>query len=183
MRCAKRYIKNGENVMPNILVPVSGSRNSNVVIPHVVREFHLNRALRIHLLTVQPPLSSHAAGFVARKSLLDFYRERGEEALLAARKALDGFGVPYRAHIEVGDTARLSAAAARSLGCERIVMSAARKNALTRVFDDSMANQVLDHATVPVEVIAGETVSRLERYGVPAGIGAALAMALLSAAD
>jgi nucleotide-binding universal stress UspA family protein len=169
--------------MSSILVPVSGSSNSNVVIPHVIRAFHGNRALEIHLLTVRPPLSSHAAGFATRKNLLDFYREQGEERLLAARKALDGYGVPYRTHIEVGDTARLIAAAARSLRCERIVMSAARKSTFARVFDDSMANQVLDHATVPVEVIAGETVSRLERYGVPAGIGATLAMVLLATAD
>jgi hypothetical protein len=35
---------------------------------------------------------------------------------------------------------------------------------------------VLEHTGVPVEVIAGNAVSRLERWGLPAGAGALFAM-------
>jgi hypothetical protein len=35
---------------------------------------------------------------------------------------------------------------------------------------------VLELTSVPVEVIAGDAVSKWERYGIPAGIGAALAL-------
>ena len=62
-------------------------------------------------------------------------------------------------------------------------MSTARKNSLTRMLEDSVTNRVLELTSVPVEVIAGENISRLERYGLPAVIGAALAALVLAALD
>ena len=78
---------------------------------------------------------------------------------------------------------RLIAGTARHLRCDRIVMSTARKNSLTRLVENSVTNQVIALTTVPVEVIAGDSVSKLERYGIPAGIGTALAMLALAAGD
>jgi hypothetical protein len=72
---------------------------------------------------------------------------------------------------------------AQKLGCDRIVMSTARKNSVTRMLEASVTNRVLELTTVPVEVIAGDAVSKLERYGVPAGIGGLLALLLFAAAD
>ena len=69
----------------------------------------------------------------------------------------------------------------RRLHCDRIVMSTARKNSLTRMLEASVTNRVLELTTVPVEVIAGDAVSNLERYGIPAGIGAAAALLLVAA--
>jgi hypothetical protein len=63
------------------------------------------------------------------------------------------------------------------------VMSTARKNSITRMLEDSITNKVLEKTSVPVEVIAGESVSRLERYGLPTGLGAALALLIAAAAD
>ena len=96
---------------------------------------------------------------------------------------LDGFSIPYSAHAEVGDKAKLIAGTARRLRCDRIVMGTARKNSLTRLVENSVTNQVIALTTVPVEVIAGDSVSKLERYGIPAGIGTALAMLALAAGD
>jgi nucleotide-binding universal stress UspA family protein len=112
---------------------------------------------------------------------MDFHREQGEKALQPIRKMLDNFGVPYTAHLQVGDKANAIADLARRLGCDQIVMSTARKNSLTRMIEDSVTNKVLELTTVPVEVIAGDAVSKLERYGIPASIGAALALLYLAA--
>ena len=71
---------------------------------------------------------------------------------------------------------------ANSLRCDHIVMSTARKNSLTRLVENSVTNKVLELTSVPVEVIAGDAVSKWERYGIPAGVGAALAL-MLAAAD
>ena len=60
-------------------------------------------------------------------------------------------------------------------------MSTARKNSLTRMLEASVTNRVLELTTVPVELIAGDAVSNLERYGIPAGIGAAAALLLVAA--
>ncbi len=169
--------------MLKILVPVDGSRNSNFVAPHIIREFQKNRALQIHLLNVQPRFSMHIARFVSKKNRETFHRDQAEKALLPVRKALDGFQVPYALHIEVGNKGALIAETARRLRCDHIVMCTARKNSLTRMLEDSVTNQVLELTTVPVEVIAGDAISRLERYGIPAGIGAALVSLLLAAVD
>ena len=96
---------------------------------------------------------------------------------------LDRSGVTYSVHVEVGNKAKVIAGAARRLHCDHIVMSTARKNSLTRMIEDSVTNKVLELTTVPVEMIAGDAVSKLERYGIPAGIGAALALLALAAAD
>ncbi|MNE95921.1 hypothetical protein D3C80_1940710 [compost metagenome] len=72
--------------------------------------------------------------------------------------------------------------AARRLHCDVIVMSTARKSSLVRWIEDSVTNQVIERTTVPVEVIAGEAASKLERVGIPAGVGAGL-VALWMAAN
>ncbi len=175
--------RKGANAMMKILVPINGSRNSNYAVPHVIKEFMKNRALEIHLLNVQPPFSTHIARFVGRKNRKQVQRDRGEKALQPIRRVLDSFGVPYSVHIEVGDKAKKIAETARRLRCDHIVMSTARKNTLTRMVEDSVTNTVLEQTSVPIELIAGDGISRLERYGIPAGIGAALTFLLVAAVD
>ena len=169
--------------MLKILVPVDGSPNSQHAVRHVINQFMKNTAMEIHLLNVQPPFSRHIARFVSKKNLNDFHRDEGEKALQPIRQMLGNFGVPYSVHIEVGDKAKLIAEAERRLRCDQIVMATARKNSLTRMIADSTTNKVLELTTVPVEVISGDAVSKWERYGIPAGIGTALALLFLAAAD
>ncbi len=106
-----------------------------------------------------------------------------QKALHPARKLVEKFGVPYSVHVRVGTKATAIVDEARRLRCDRIVMSTARKNSLTRMLAGSTTNKVIEQTFVPVEVIAGEVVSKLERYGVPAGLGAALALLFAAAAD
>ena len=167
--------------MQRILIPVDGSRNCQFAVRHVIKEFMNNTAMEIHLLNVQPPVSRDVARFVTKKSLHDYHRDEAEKALGPIKLMLDGFGVPYSAHAEVGDRAKAIADAARRLRCDQIVMGTARKNSLTRWIENSVTNKVLELTSVPVEVIAGNAVSPYERYGIPAGIGALLALALFAA--
>ena len=169
--------------MLKILVPIDGARSSLFAVPHVIKEYMKNHALEIHLLNVQPPLSWHIARFIGKKSRDDFHREQAEKALRPARQALDGYGVPYKVHVETGDKAQLITETARLLGCDHIVMSTARKNSLARMLEDSVTEKVLELTSVPVEMIAGDAVSKVERYGIPAGIGAILGLMFFAAAD
>lgn len=169
--------------MLKVLIPVDGSRNSNFAVPHVIREFMHNHALEIHLLNVQRPFSWHIARYVGKKSRDEFHREQAEKALRPAMRALDGCGVRYSVHVELGDKAPLIAEMARKLECDHIVMSTSRKNSLTRMLEGSTTNKVLELTSVPVEVIAGDAMPRLERYGIPAGIGAAMGLLFFAAAD
>jgi nucleotide-binding universal stress UspA family protein len=142
----------------------------------VVAEFHKRSATEIHLLNIQPPFSRHVAQFASRRNRAAYHREQGERALEPARRLLEQAGVPHTTHIELGEKAQVIAREARRLRCDRIVMATARKNSLTRMIEDSVTNEVLELTTVPVEVIAGDAVSKWERYGIPAGIGLAFAL-------
>ena len=73
--------------------------------------------------------------------------------------------------------------AARRLRCDQIVMGTARKNSLTRMLQDSTTNRVLELTNVPVEVIAGDAVSNVECWGLPAALAATLAALFMIAAD
>ena len=169
--------------MLKLLIPVDGSRNSQFAVRHVIKQFMNNTAMEIHLLNVQPPFSRYIARFVSRKALHDYYLDEAEKALRPIRQMLDGFGIPYSVHTEVGERANRIVDTARRLRCDQIVMSTARKNSLTRLVENSVTNKVLELTSVPVEVIAGDAVSRWERYGIPAALGGLLALLLAAAAD
>jgi nucleotide-binding universal stress UspA family protein len=142
-----------------------------------------NTGLEINLLNVQPPLSSYITRFLSRSSVRDYHHDEAQKALRPVRQILDGYGVPYAVHVELGERAECITAAARRLHCDHIVMSAARKNSLTRLVENSTTNRVLELTPVPVEIIAGDSVSRWERYGIPAGIGTLLALLFAAAVD
>ena len=168
--------------MLKVLIPVDGSSNCQFAVKHVIKQFMNNTAMEIHLLNVQPPFSSYIARFVGSKTRRDYHRDEAEKALKPIKQMLDSFNIPYSVHTELGERAKTITDAARRLRCAHIVMSTARKNSLTRLVENSVTNKVLKLTSVPVEVIVGESVSKWERYGIPAGIGAALLL-LFAAAD
>ncbi len=171
----------GENTMSKILVPVDGSRNSRYAVRHIVNEFLKNPVLEIHVLNVQAPFSRYISRFSGKRNREAFHREEAEKALKPMRRLLESHGVPYVVHVEVGSKAQMIADTARRLQCDHILMSTARKNSLTRMLEDSVTNKVLELTTVPVQIIAGDAISRWERYGIPAGLGAAVGLFLLAA--
>jgi nucleotide-binding universal stress UspA family protein len=142
-----------------------------------------NTAMEIHLLNVQPPFSSYITRFVSRKNVQEYHRDEAEKALRPIRQLLDSFGIPFAVHVEIGERPECITATAQRLHCDHIVMSVARKNSLTRLVENSTTNRVLELTSVPVEVIAGDAVSRWERYGIPAGLATLLALLLAAAAD
>lgn len=167
--------------MLRILVPISGSRNCHFAVQHVISEFMNNTAMEIHLLNVQAPLPRHIAKFVSAKTLHDYHQDESEKVLRPVRDLLDKFSIPYSVHAEVGESAKTITDTARRLHCHHIVMSTARKNSLTRLVENSVTNRVIALSSVPIEVVAGDAVSKWERYGIPAGIGVALALAIAAA--
>jgi nucleotide-binding universal stress UspA family protein len=172
----------GDIAMQRILIPVDGSRNSAFAVRHVVAEFLRDPAKEVHLLNVRTPLSRHIAQFVSRRNRDEWHRDEAEKALAPARRLLEQHGIAHTATYKLGDRAETIADEARRLNCHHIVMSTARKNSLTRMLQDSTTNKVLELTSVPVELIAGDAVSSVERWGLPAGIAALVAL-LFAAAD
>ncbi len=168
----------GANAMLKVLVPVHGTRNDGYAIRHVVKQFMNDSAMEVHLLNVQVPFSQDVAHFTSAKSRHDHHDEESEKALASSRTDLEKFGIPYTVHKAVGDRAGAITDAARRLHCDQIVMATSRKNSFTRLVEDSVTNRVLELTAVPVELIAGDEVSKMEKYGIPAALAAAVAFAL-----
>lgn len=168
--------------MTRILVPCDGSSNALHAVQHVVDEFRDHPQLEVHLLNVQAPLSRHVAGHVGREACEEFHREQAQAALAPARRLLAAAGVPHELHIETGDKVDCIARAAQRLRCDRIVIGTARKGGLLRRLEPSITLALIERAAVPVEVIGGAPPGALERFGVPAGVGAGVA-ALWAAAS
>ena len=169
--------------MKRILVPADGSRNSLFGVRHALNEFLADPGVEIHLLNVQAPLRRDVAQFLGRNVRAEYHREQGEKALAEARALLVSHKVPHEVHIRLGDRAATIVDEANRLECQRIIMSTARKSSITRMIEDSTTNRVLELTKVPVELVAGDDISRLERYGVPAGLGAALALLIAAEFD
>lgn len=167
--------------MATLLLPCDGSPSALLAVRHAVDEFQRGDAQRVHLLNVQPPFSHYVARHVGRRVRAEFQRERADEELAEARRLLDEAGMPYVAHREVGDKAQCIAEAARRLRCDRVLIDTARKSALVRAVEHSLTNQLLDCCTVPVEVIGGPPAGIMERIGIPAGVGAGVALVWASA--
>jgi len=179
-----RSIATEEDVpMLKILVPVDGSRNAQHAVRHVIAEHRRHPGFEVHLLNVQTPFSRHVAQFVARSDRDAHHKAQAEEALAPLRAMLEAASVPFAEHVRVGRRAETIAEEARRLKCDHIVLATARKNSLTRMVESSVTNRVLDLTSVPVEVVVGDSVSKLERYGIPLGIGAGLGTLLLLAFD
>ena len=169
--------------MQKILMPVDGSPNSLYAVRHIAREFLKNSAMEIHLINVQHPFSRYIARFVSRKSIDSWHREEAKKALRPCRELLEQHGIPYTPHVEKGAKAEVIVEAAKRLNCDLILMSTARKSSLTRMVEASVTNRVLELTSVPVEVIAGDAVSNLERYGIPTVIGIGITALLMLALD
>ena len=172
-----------EDHMKNILVPIGESPNSLHALRHVVKLRMTEPDVKVHLLNVQMPLPRHISQFLGPRTRADYHRDRAEAALAPARDILRNHNIAFEEHTRLGRKAELIVAEARELRCDHIVMSTARKNSLTRMLEDSTTNKVLELTDIPVELIAGDKVSPLEQYGVPAGIGTALALLIAAAVD
>ncbi len=173
----------GEASVPapqRILLPVDGSRNAEAALRQVISAATAGTPVEAHLLNVQPPLSQHVAQFVSRGNREDWHREQAGKALGPARLLLEQHGVPHTAAWRIGERAEVIVDEARRLGCSRIVMGSARRNSFTRMLQDSVTNRVLELTPVPVEVISGDAVSPAERWGIPAGIAALLALLVMA---
>ncbi|MBP6405273.1 MAG: universal stress protein [Ramlibacter sp.] len=168
-----------DNRTTRLLLPCDGTPDALLAVRHVAQAHRQGGALMVHLLNVQPPFSGYVARHVGRAVRDGFHRERAAQALAAARALLDGAGVPYRVHTEVGDKAACIVDAAARLRCDRIVIGTARKSALVRALGNSLTGQLLEDAPVPVEVICGPAAGTLERVCIPAGVGAGLAWLLV----
>lgn len=158
--------------MKRILMPVDGSKNSEFAVRHVVNQFFHNSAMEIHLINIQPKLPRHIGRFLSKQNVQEWNQEKSNLALANARMILESHVIPHSVISKTGDRAKIIADEARRLRCDQIVLGTARKNSFTRMLENSTTNKLIEITNIPVEVVSGEVVSPLERWGIPtAGAG------------
>jgi YjbE family integral membrane protein len=160
----------GDKPMLKVLIPVDGSPNALRAVRHAIAEYQRHHELELHLLNVQPRLSRDIARFVSRPDREGWQHDRADVASASARALLVQAGLPHQVHWAVGDRAAEICRNAERLGVHHIVMGTARKSSLTRMLEDSVTSRVLEATPVPVEIVAGDAVSKWERWGLPAGV-------------
>lgn len=128
--------------MPKLLVPVDGNQaRMRSAIAEAIAICSKEPA-GVHLLNVQPALSSHVAMFFGNGELNQIQHEAGLEELAPARALLDNAGVAYTWSVVVGRSAETIAGAARSLGCDKIVMGRDGQGGFAGKMFGSLAEQV-----------------------------------------
>lgn len=128
--------------MTKLLVPVDGNpaRMRSAVAEAIA--ICAREPARVHLLSVQPAVSSHVAMFFGNGELHQIQHEAGMEDLAPARALLDAAGVSYTFDVRVGRSAETIAGAARTLGCDRILMGQDGEAGLAGKIFGSLAEQV-----------------------------------------
>jgi nucleotide-binding universal stress UspA family protein len=139
--------------MRNVLIPVDGSRRSEIAVECVIRQARLGQVGRIDLINVQPPLGGYTARFISRRERDAFHRDQGRAALAGARRLLDQAGLPHTDHIRVGEVVEAIVGAAEDLGVQEIVVGADGAGLFGAVELHSFINRLIRRAPVPVSVV------------------------------
>ena len=109
--------------------------------------------LEVHLVNVQRPLSSDVTRFIAGRTVDDYQRERADLALEPARRVVTELGAQVQEHQRIGDPGAELANAARSLGCDLIVLGARGLGSNTAALLGSVAQDTIARADMPVLVV------------------------------
>ena len=147
------------------LIPVLDSVNALPAVRHVIRESLRGDRYEVQLVDVRSSLGHALKGWITA------------DPLKPAIEVLDRFHVRHTVRrLEARNKAGAIAAAAWRDGADAIVVGASRCRSATRMREDAVIHELLEVAPVPVLVVSGKDVSRIERYGVAAGLGATLGL-------
>jgi YjbE family integral membrane protein len=166
--------------MNKVLIPVDGSTHALAAVHAAIEEHRRNPKLEVALLHVRPTFHRHIARYVSRSNIESYQTEQAEKAIAPSKMLLERWGVPYQSFVDQGPRSETIAQFAETHKVSRILVGVARKNSLTRLAQSSVTAKLLEKVKVPVQIIVGGQASRLERFGVPVGLGAALAAAVLA---
>ena len=167
----------GESKMNNILIPVDGSKNSDLAVKHAVRAYGQDPTAHFHLCNVQPTLYRHIGKFLSKQTINEWHAERAQLAAASASSYFEKHGLNLSFTYVCGEKGVAIRDEAVRLGCNRIVIGTSKKNSLSRLFENSTTASLLEISDIPVEVVTGDSLPALERWGIPAlGAGAATAL-------
>jgi YjbE family integral membrane protein len=160
--------------MKTLLVPVDGTAKAMAAVRAALAGGP-GSIDRIELVNVQPRLPRNVARFLSGDERRQWREEKSRQALAPARRLVETAGIACGTHMAVGRVEKAIADTASRVRASEIVVGAARRGLLGRLFSYSLSTRLLQSSVVPVRVIPLEMPSALERVGVPVGLGLALA--------
>lgn len=176
----KQSDKLGDEIMNTVLIPVDASSNTMLALQHAVNAYGRDSQTKFHICNVQPRLNRHIGKFLSKKNVTEWQEERAKNAAKLASEFLEKAGVNFSFSYASGDKGEALHDEAVRLGCSRIVIGSAKKNTLSRLFENSTTAKLLEISDIPVEVVTNKTLSVWGRWGIPA-LGAGAATALMAA--
>ena len=150
------------NVMPaqKLLVPVDGSPESLRALEYAA-SYAKSTDAAIHLLNVQPQILAGDVNLFTTAGMVgDSRMAAAMEALRPAKALLDHRGIAHTSEIRWGSAGEEISRCAAAAICTKVVMGTRRRGALAKLFEPSVARQVVQTASVPVSLIKVEGGSR-----------------------
>ena len=165
--------------MNKVLIPVDESSNTLLALQHAVSTYGKDPKTEFHICNVQPRIYRHIGKFFSKTDIQEWQAERAYFSAKSAADFLTKAGVNFSFTYACGDKGEALRDEAMRLGCSRIVIGSAKRNTLSRLFENSTTAKLLEISDIPVEVVTGKTLPTLERWGIPA-VGAGVATALMA---
>lgn len=136
------------------VIAVDGSEPSLRAVEFAIADAASRQQIpHIYLVNVQPALSSNVTRFIDAKTVEDFHRETGDEALASALARLKATDLPHSAHVLVGEAAPSLVDFAKAKSCDMIIMGTHGFGSVLGMVMGSVATKVLHLSTLPVLLI------------------------------
>ena len=135
-----------------LLVATDGSDVAFAAVQCAIRLARAIPGSEIHLLNVRRPIKGTAATFVGRDVIRQYHEEEGQAALARGEAALRESGLKFESHIARGHAGPTISDYALEHDCDLIVMGTRGAGAVQALLG-STANEVLEHAKVPVVLV------------------------------
>jgi nucleotide-binding universal stress UspA family protein len=149
----KEQLCAGGGEMKVVLVPVDGSACSLRAVHYLINAHAEGLRPQIHLVNVQSAMTGDVRQFVASDDIKDYQHEQSDDSLSPARGLLDGAGISYQVHEEVGQVVERIVRLADNLHCDHIVMGTHGRTALADLLVGSTTIKVVHQTKLPVVVV------------------------------
>ena len=116
----------GESKMNKILIPVDGSKNSEMAVKHAVKTYGQDPNAHFYLCNVQPTLYRHIGKFLSKQDINEWHAERAAQAAASASAYLENRGLNFSFAYVCGDKGSAIRDEAVRLECNRIVIGTSK---------------------------------------------------------
>ena len=137
-----------------ILFAVDGSSYTTKAADYLVDHLrHFNDSIELHLFHVELPIIGHAAKYLGKALVDNYYKEESEAAMASAEAILKKHNVPFQSSYTKGDAALEIQKYAKKNKIDMIVMGSHGHGALKNLVMGSVANKVLACTNIPVLIV------------------------------